>query len=272
MRLCSCGSMDTWFTSGPSSAHQGTVLPAQLQQFLMCSPLHHLTLIQDNDLITIPDGGEAVGNDDQGDALRFHRLHDQVLRLGIQGTGGLIQDQDGGPLGQGPGNLQALSLAPREVLAPFFNHMGVASRPSHDVFVNLGIFAGFDHGGFINGLVPQGEVVEDGVFKERYVLIHHRDGGGKNLAGNLLPGDAVEKDLTRPGLVEPRDELTNGGLTASGGAHQGDAAPWFDREGETLDEGRCRFVVAKGDAPQFPPLSLSRGSVKLGSSSSTSGW
>lgn len=153
----------------------------------MCSPLHHLTLIQDNDLITIPDGGEAVGNDDQEMPFAFTA---SMIRCSVLVSRALVASSKIRMVGRWA-KARAISrrcLWPQRSSCPFFNHMGVASRPSHDVFVNLGIFAGFDHGGFINGLVPQGEVVEDGVFKERYVLIHHRDGGGKNLAGNLLPG------------------------------------------------------------------------------------
>ena len=76
----------------------------------MRASLYNLSLIQDNDLIAVADGGKTVGDHDAGNAAFADGADDIILCLCIQGRGGLIHDADGGILGQGTGDLQSLTL------------------------------------------------------------------------------------------------------------------------------------------------------------------
>ena len=50
--------------------HQASVEALLLQQVLVGAVFHHVTIIQDDDLIGVAHGGEAVGDDQSGAA--FH--------------------------------------------------------------------------------------------------------------------------------------------------------------------------------------------------------
>ena len=67
-----------------------------LQKFLVRTRLDDMPLLHDHNLVRVPDGGKAVGDDQTGTA--FHQLHHGVLDLlfgtGIHAGGSLVQDQD----------------------------------------------------------------------------------------------------------------------------------------------------------------------------------
>jgi hypothetical protein len=60
------------------------------------APLHDPSLVQDQDLVGAPDGGESV-RDHEGGATTAERVDpvaDHGLRLGVEGGGGLVEDED----------------------------------------------------------------------------------------------------------------------------------------------------------------------------------
>ena len=59
--------------------------------------LHDTALLQHQNLVRAHDGGQAVGDHDNGAApgQLGERLLDQRLVLGVRESGGLIQDHDG---------------------------------------------------------------------------------------------------------------------------------------------------------------------------------
>ena len=75
----------------------------------------HGALIQHQDLIAVPDRGQPVGDHDAGDAPVLDGLYQLVLGQGVQGGGGLVQDDQGGVLGQDPGDLQTLPLSAGQI-------------------------------------------------------------------------------------------------------------------------------------------------------------
>lgn len=84
----------------------------------MDSALNNLTPFQNDDFIAVPDGAQAVGNDNAGAAAPANALINYLFRQGIQGAGCLIQDQDGRITSQSPGNLQSLPLTAAKVAPP----------------------------------------------------------------------------------------------------------------------------------------------------------
>ena len=63
-------------------------------QRAMVSVLHHLAPVQNNDLICVSDGGQAVGHHDHCASVEELReiLHDHPFILSIQGVCGLVQE------------------------------------------------------------------------------------------------------------------------------------------------------------------------------------
>ena len=70
-------------------------------------------VLQHQDLITVHDGADALGNDDGGGAREGlgQALAEGGIGLIIQGAGGVVQDQKFRSAGQGPGNEDPLLLA-----------------------------------------------------------------------------------------------------------------------------------------------------------------
>ena len=98
---------------------QFVVETLKCQQLLVAPLLCHLPLLYHEYHIHILDGGEAVGDGDGGPPLlsSVQRVLDNLLALGVQGGGGLIQQEDGGVAEHGAGNDHPLLLATRQLLA-----------------------------------------------------------------------------------------------------------------------------------------------------------
>ena len=73
----------------------------------MITALDDLSVLQHHDGVGVPHGGEPVG-DDKGGPVRHEPVHaplDVLLRPGIHGACGLVQDQDGSPGDRRPGDI-----------------------------------------------------------------------------------------------------------------------------------------------------------------------
>ena len=104
----------------------------------MASPLNDPSLLHDHDAVSIADGGKPVGDDEGGSSLHqsVHPGLDQPLRPGINGRGGLVQNQHRRVRHCGPGNSQQLpALRPQLHIVPFESLFGmVENRQLHIAF------------------------------------------------------------------------------------------------------------------------------------------
>ena len=103
--------------------------------------LDHSPLFQDDDLITVPDRRETVGDNDTGDPPVPDRAHQIVFRAGIQGAGRLVQNDDRRILGQDTCDLQPLPLSSREVISVFRQFSLITAGALYDIVVDLGVRA-----------------------------------------------------------------------------------------------------------------------------------
>ena len=93
-----------------------------------------LSLVQHQDAVGVLDGRQAVGDDEAGaaDEQAVERPLDELLGLGVDRRGGLVEDQDAGIEGEGAGEGDELLLAHREAGAALA-HRGVeAPRQARD--------------------------------------------------------------------------------------------------------------------------------------------
>ena len=88
-------------------------------QLLVAAPLGHGALVEHEDLVAVYHGGEPVGDDDAGPAPGglVEGAHDGGLGDGVEGGGGLVEDEDGRVLEDGAGDGHALLLAAGELQA-----------------------------------------------------------------------------------------------------------------------------------------------------------
>ena len=89
------------------------------QQILVVTPLDDAALLQNHNGLGVADGGEPVG-DDEYSAPRHQPVHtffDELFRPGVDGAGGLVQNQHRRVGAGGTGDVQKLPLALAEAAA-----------------------------------------------------------------------------------------------------------------------------------------------------------
>src|ERR1700742_4179313 len=66
-------------------------------QFRKGAGLDDAAFLEDEDAVHVPDGGEAVGDDEGGAVAHqaFEGFLDEVLAFGVEGAGGFVEDEDG---------------------------------------------------------------------------------------------------------------------------------------------------------------------------------
>ena len=189
----------------------------------MPAHLHHLAPVQDADPGGPLDGGQAVGDHQGGAVLHEHLqgLLDRPLTFGVQGAGGLVQDQDGRILEQGPGDGQALALAAGQGGAGLRQGGVVALGQGADEVVGVGLPGGRLHR-LPGRRLAVGDVVVHGIHEQQGLLGDDADALAQ-LPGVELPQvDAVQGHPAAGGVEEPGHQVHQGGLAAAGAAHQGD--------------------------------------------------
>lgn len=95
------------------TADQGGVASVLREQFLVRATLCHTAVVEDDDLVRVPDGGEPVRDGERGAPLRqgVDGLLYSVFRTGVEGAGRLVEDQHGRVPENGAGDGQPLLLA-----------------------------------------------------------------------------------------------------------------------------------------------------------------
>ena len=90
---------------------------ALVEEGLVRALLDDLAVVDDDDVVRVADGAQAVGDDKGGAA--FHQAQEALLnaRLGarVDAAGGLVEDEDVGIGEDGAGDGQQLALALAEV-------------------------------------------------------------------------------------------------------------------------------------------------------------
>src|SRR5579883_2009265 len=102
----------------------------------MPAALHDASAAQDDDLVTVADRAEPVGDDQAGAAAPAEVVVDDPFRLGVQRTGGLVEDYQAGVADQGPGDLEALALPAGEVPRPLGDRRAVSTPPLEQIAVD----------------------------------------------------------------------------------------------------------------------------------------
>src|ERR671916_1376823 len=196
----------------------------------MCPRLGDVDLLEDQDLVDIPDQPELVGDHEGGPPGRERppALLDGVRRFSVQAGLGLVEDQDGGVAQHGPRYGDALALAPGQALAPLGEHGVVAVRHLADKVVGPG------EGGDRLYLLPARVRLA-----VAYVLGHRRpeEHGVLRDKGDLIPQrferellyvPAVDEDTSLLRVVEAGYKARHGRLAGPADADEGDPVADLD--------------------------------------------
>ena len=148
---------------------------------------------------------DAVG-DDEEDAVPLHAVEGVPnfrVRLRVHGAHGVVEDQDGRLLHEGPGNSHPLELAAGEGHAPLAHQGVVALLKAHDHVVDgsdAGRLLHFFIGG---GGVHDADVLPDGAGVEEGLLEHDPDVPAKAGVVDVVDVHAADGDLPPGAGVEP---------------------------------------------------------------------
>ena len=162
------------------------------------------------------DGAQAVGDDQCGPSLGevVEGPLDLGLRYGVQGGGCLVQNQDGGVHQEYPGDGHPLLLSTGQE-GPTLAYIGLETvGHSLDIVVNF-----CPSGGLHDLLVGSAgtaiaDILQDGIRKEKYVLLNNADGLVEALLGDASHIQAVNRDAAAGDIVKPEDQLAQGALAA----------------------------------------------------------
>src|SRR5882762_10884262 len=143
------------------------------QQFVVGALLRDTAILQDDDLVGIADGAQAVSNGDDGAPLHeaFERLHHQPLRLGVERRSGLVEDEDGRVADDRARDADALPLATGERLASFAQQGVVTLGHPDDEPVRVRELCGLDDlfvarlGPAVSDVLPHRGAKQDGLLQ-----------------------------------------------------------------------------------------------------------
>ena len=206
----------------------------------------------DEDAIGIDDGGEAMGDDDGGAVVHelLGGVLDELFGLGIEGGGGLVEDEDAGILEEDAGDGDALALAAGKGDAALADVGFVAVAEPGDEVVGIGGPGGGDDF-ILGGAGPAvADVLGDGAGEEDVVLHDDSDLAADGL--DVVGGDGfvVDEDFAGGGIVEAGEEGDDGAFAGAAGADEGDHFAGLDGEVDVV-EGGLADAVAEGDVAEL---------------------
>ena len=180
-------------------------------------------VLDDKDLVGVPDRRQAVGDGDDGPApgeLGDGGL-DQVLVLRVDAGRGLVQNDDGRVLKDGPGNGNPLFFTAGQGTAALADYRVVTLWQSHDKAVAAGFFCRFDHLLLRGVRLSEADIRPDRVVEKVDILEDHGNIREKTVTGKFLQIMAAHGNAAALGIVEPGQQTTDRGFSGTGGADDG---------------------------------------------------
>ena len=211
----------------------------------MVAPLNDLTLLKDHNGLGIADGGQTVGNDKDGTTLHqaIHAFFNHPLRPGVDGGGGLIQNQHR-RIGTGrPGDVQKLPLPLAEIAAVIGNPGVIAFGQMAD----KGICAGQTGGrtdllvGGIQFSVP--DVIRYGSGKQVGILKNNAQASPQAVLTDIPYINAVIGDQTAFYLVKAIDQVGDRGFSGAGGTNESDLLARLGIETDAVENSLSRHIA-----------------------------
>ena len=177
-----------------------------------------------------------------------------MLILGVDAGGGLVQEDDGGVLQDGPGDGDPLLLAAGERAAALADDGVIAIGQGHDEVVAAGLLGGGDHL-LLRGVgLAEEKVCPDGIVEEVDILEDHGEVGEQTVAGELPEVVAAQGDAAALGVIEPGQKAADGGLAGAGGTHDGGGGLLRDGEADILQN--LALIVAEVHIPEGNVIAL----------------
>ena len=158
---------------------------------------------------------------------------DLIGGAGVEVTGGLVGEDDGGVVDQGTGNGHALHLSARHLVALVLQ----AVAESHGLQGGNGSLATLSAVVFLVVHEGQLHVLHGGGLRQEVVVLEYEANLAVTQTGTLTAAhgahaDAIEVVLAAGGGVEASELVQQGGLAGARGAHDGDELTFINLEGD----------------------------------------
>ena len=166
-------------------------------------------------------------------------------------TGGrLVEDQHPGIGQKRPCKGDELSLTGGEPASAFVYFRVISVFHFHDEIMRTNCFGSPDDVFVGGGAVAIADIVHDRSGENKAVLHHNAHLRAKGVDRHLGDIHIVDQDRAGVDIVEPADQIYDGGLAGSGGADNGEAFPGVSRKIDILQDRMSR-IVAEADVPEF---------------------
>ena len=189
----------------------------------MVATLDDASAVHHHDPVGIANGGKAVGDDEGGAPSHqfVHPLLHHALGACIDAAGGFVEDECRRIGHGGAGNGDELPLALTQVAAVGGERGVVTLCQTTDEVVGMHELGGGDAllvGGFQPAIAY---VLHDRCREEMRLLEHDAERLAQLVALNVANVDAVVENAAALNVVEPVDEVGDGGLARSRSSHEG---------------------------------------------------
>ena len=221
----------------------------------MGSGLHHGPAVHQNDHVRRLHRGQPVGNEEHGapaEGLQEVEAH-LPFGAGIEGTGGLIEDQHPRVLQHRPGQGQPLPLAAREACPPLAHVGVVALGQAHDEVVGTGNPSCPDQFGSAGIGLDQQQVVANGAVEQHGVLGHHTDLAAQGIQLNFVDIKPIDEHPPRISPVEAWQQLQQGALAATGATNQAHKRSRGHFKVDTIQDRLLIFAIAEHHVDKLNP-------------------
>ena len=221
----------------------------------MCALLYDASLLQDDDQVTVPDGGQAVGDHKGRPPLHqlVHTRLDDLLRPGIDGAGRLVKNECRRICDRGARDGEELTLALGEVGPVAGQHGIISLRKAPDKAVRIGELR-CTHHFFIRGVelsVP--DILPDSVGKQVRILQDDPERPAQIAFFDLVDIDVVVADLTVLNVIEAVDQVCDRRLAGPGGPDEGDLHAGFCMDPDIVQDHLvvpvAEIHAVEGDIP-----------------------
>ena len=214
----------------------------------MRTAFRYFAVLNDKDLISVADGGEAVCDRDDraaagdpGDCLL-----DLAFCFNVYRRCCFIQDNNRRTAQDSARDSDSLFLATAKAQSAFANLSVVAVRHRHDILMNIGSLRGFLNLCHRSVRRSVADVLGDRAVEEERILQHRRDLASEALDRDVVDIMAVDQNAAFIRLVEARDQLCHGGLADAGGTDERQHFAGSAVERDVL-QYRDAFVIGKTD-------------------------
>ena len=178
-------------------------------------------------------------------------MADLCVRRGIDGGGGVVQDQDAGLFQQCAGNAEALLLAAGDVVAALLDVGLVLVGEALDKFIGACLLAGvLDLGVGGVGVAPA-QVLGNRAAEQLVLLQHHGDVVAQGVEVISAHINAADGHAALGHVVQTRQQLHKAGLSRTGAANDADGLAGLDVEINVLEGLLAILFIGKADVVEL---------------------